>query len=121
MFRLIGGWPNAGLKEDGLLVETGKGSPQREIVTPVLASLSLHYALDLRMQRKWRNWAAFGEESNIRYADGFVVATQYHGDAGQFLGDVQARIEQFGPNAHPDRTRLIEFGRFSAANREQQG
>ena len=119
--RLIGKWLHAGVMEDGLWGDTGKGSPQGAIISPVLANLYLHYVLDLWMDRKWRKQAARGEVYIIRYADDFVVAAQYRGDAERFLQDVQARFAQFGLRTHPDKTRLIEFGRFAAANRRKRG
>ena len=119
--RLIGKWLRAGVMEDGLWGDTGKGSPQGAIISPVLANLYLHHVLDLWMDRKWRKQAARGEVYIIRYADDFVVATQYRGDAEQFLRDVQVRFEQFSLRAHPDKTRLIEFGRFAAASRRKRG
>lgn len=121
VIRLIGKWLRAGVMEDGLWSDTGRGSPQGAIVSPVLANMYLHYVLDLWMHRKWRKQAARGEVYIIRYADDFVVAMQYRGDAKRFLGDVKARLEQFSLRTHPDKTRLIEFGRFAAANRRRRG
>ena len=121
VIRLIGRWLRAGVMEDGLWSDTGKGSPQGAIISPVLANLYLHYVLDLWMDRKWRRQAARGEVYIIRYADDFVVATQYRGDAERFLRDVQVRFEQFNLRTHPEKTRLIEFGRFAMANRRKRG
>ena len=121
VIRLIGKWLRAGVMEDGLRSDTGKGSPQGAIISPVLANPYLHYVLDLWMDRKWRKRAARGTVCIIRYADDFAVATQYRDDAERFLRDVQARFEQFGLRTHPGKTRLIEFGRFAAANRRKRG
>ena len=121
ILRLIGRWLAAGVMEDGHWSDTGKGSPQGAILSPVLANVYLHYVLDLWLERKWRPQAARGEVYIIRYADDVVVATQYRADAERFLQDVQERFEQFGLSMHPEKTRLIEFGRFAEANRRKRG
>ena len=120
IIRLIGRWLRAGVMEDGQWSDTGKGSPQGAIISPVLANLYLYYVLDLWVDRKWRKQVARGEVYIVRYADDFVVATQYRGDAERFLQDVQERFEQFGLRTHPEKTRIIEFGRFAAANRRKR-
>lgn len=121
VIRLIGKWLRAGVMEGGLWSDTGKGSPQGAIISPVLANVYLHYVLDLWLDRKWRRQVARGEVYIVRYADDFVVATQHQRDAERFLQDVQARFEQFGLRTHPDKTRKIEFGRFAMANRRRRG
>ena len=77
--------------------------------------------LDLGLDRKWRKRAARGEVRIIRYADDYVIATQCREDAEQFLQDAQARIEQCGLRLHSEKTRLVECGRFAAANRRKRG
>jgi len=57
----------------------------------------------------------------VRFADDFIVGFQYLGDAKQFLSDLRERFAKFGLELHPDKTRLIEFGRFAASNRAAQG
>ena len=121
VIRLIGRWLRAGAMEDGQWSDTGKGSPQGAIISPVLANMYLHYVLDLWMDRKWRKQAARGEVYIVRYADDYVVAAQHREDAERFLKDVQDRFEQFGLRTHPEKTRLIEFGRFAQANRRKRG
>ena len=113
--RLASGdiWWDAVSRRSGILLNTS--------VSTVLANLYLHYVLDPWMDRKWRKQAARGEVSIIRYADDFVIATQYRGDAERFLKDVQATCEQFGQRTHSDNTRLIECERLEAANRRRRG
>ena len=57
----------------------------------------------------------------VRYADDFVLGFQYRDDAERFLAALRARFAQFGLELHPDKTRLLEFGRYAAANRKKRG
>ena len=72
----------------------------------------LHYVLDLWANR-WRKRHAFGDVIIVRYADDFVMGFQHQHEAERFLGDLKSRMEQFGLSLHPEKTRLIEFGRFA--------
>ncbi len=81
----------------------------------------LHYVLDLWFQKKWRARKATGDTIIVRYCDDFVVGCQYKADAGRFLHDLTERMSQFALELHPDKTRLIEFGRFALANRRARG
>ena len=121
--RLIQKWLRAGVMQDGAWSDSGKGTPQGANVSPVLANVFLHFVLDLWFQRKWRPQVPRGEARIVRYADDFVVGFQYKQDAEQFLDDLKARLAKFGLELHPKKTRLVEFGRFAAANRKrrQQG
>ena len=121
VLRLSGKWLPAGVMQDGLWNDTGTGSPQGAILSPILANIYLHSVPDLWLDRKWHKRAARGEVRIIRYADDYVIATQCRDDAERFLQDAQAGFEQCGLRLHPEKTRLIEFGQFAAANRRKRG
>jgi len=120
ILRLIQKWLRAGVSEDGEWSETTVGTPQGAVVSPLLANVYLHYVLDT-WAHQWRKEHATGDVIIVRYADDFVMGFQYRSEAEQFLKDLQERLQQFGLNLHPDKTRLIEFGRFAARSREQRG
>ena len=121
LLRLLTKWLNAGAMEGGQWADTGRGTPQGSVISPVLANVYLHYVLDLWVARKWRPQEARGEMIFVRYADDYVAGFQHRGDAERFLRDLEERLGQFGLDLHPDKTRLLEFGRFAAANRRRRG
>ena len=99
----------------------GGGTPQGSVISPILANIYLHYVLDLWFQKRWRTRAVDGETIIVRYADDFVVGFQHKGDARRFVDALAERLGCFGLTVHPDKTRLIEFGRFAQANRRARG
>ena len=119
LIRLIRKWLRAGVSEDGEWSKSKVGTPQGAVISPVLANIYLHYALDLWVD-SWRK-AVRGDVIIIRYADDFVMGFQYLNEAEKLLKDLQERMAKFGLELHPKKTRLIEFGRFAAANREKRG
>jgi len=120
ILRLIDKWLAAGVIEDGKWSETTEGSAQGASVSPLLANVYLHYVFD-RWVRQWRQRRARGDMIVSRFADDFVVGFQNLGDARQFLSDLRERFAKFNLELHPDKTRLIEFGRFAAQNRRERG
>jgi len=118
--RLIQKWLRAGVSEDGRWSETVVGTPQGAVASPLLANVYLHYAFDLWVHQ-WRQRNAKGEVVVVRYADDFVLGFQHRHEAERFLADLKERLAKFGLTLHPDKTRLIEFGRFAAPNRRQRG
>lgn len=120
ILRLIQKWLTAGVMEEGSWKRVKKGTPQGATLSPLLANIYLHYALDLWVQQ-WRNRRARGEIIVTRYADDFVLGFQHRGDALQFLGDLKERLRKFSLELHPSKTRLIEFGRFAATRRRERG
>lgn len=119
LLRLIRKWLRAGVSEDGQWSKTDVGTPQGSVVSPILANIYLHYVFDLWVD-KWRK-SAHGDVIVVRYADDWVMGFQYRNEAERFLHKVQARMAKFGLELHPDKTRLIEFGRFAAVNRTRRG
>jgi len=120
ILRLIKKWLKAGVLEDGEWSETEKGTPQGSVISPLLANVYLHYVFDLWVQH-WRKRRATGEVIVVRYADDSVLGFQYRADAERFLQEWRERLQKFGLELHPDKTRLIEFGRFAAHDRKVRG
>jgi RNA-directed DNA polymerase len=120
VLRLIDKWLGAGVIEDGSWSETTEGAPQGASVSPLLANVYLHYVFD-RWVRQWRRRQAHGDMVVTRFADDFVVGFEHLGDAKQFLRDLRERFAKFNLELHPDKTRLIEFGRFAAERRSARG
>ncbi len=119
--RLIRKWLGAGVMDDGSWTDTGVGAPQGNMVSPTLANVFLHCVLDLWFHGKWRRNVSEGEASIVRHADDVVVGFQRKRDAERCLRDVRERLNRFGLSLHPHKTRLVEFGRFVAANRRGRG
>ena len=120
VLRLIRKWLAAGVIEDGSWSETPEGTPQGGSASPLLANVYLHYVLD-RWARQWRARNARGDMIIVRWADDFVVGFEHRGDARQFLSDLRERFAKFGLELHPDKMRLIQFGRYAAGNRKERG
>ncbi len=118
--RLILKWLKAGVMEDGQWFETKEGTPQGAVISPLLANLYLHYVLDLWVQA-WRQKVAQGDVICVRYADDAVLGFQHRAEAEKFLTDLQERVRKFGLELHPEKTRLIEFGRYAAERRAKRG
>jgi group II intron reverse transcriptase/maturase len=119
VLRLIQKWLKAGVSEDGEWSETKVGTPQGAVISPLLANVYLHYALDV-WAHQWRQ-SARGEMFIIRYADDAVFAFQYRDDAERFGQALAERLAEYGLELHPDKTRLIEFGRYAERNRGDRG
>jgi RNA-directed DNA polymerase len=120
VLRLIRKWLNAGVIEDGKWSETLEGSSQGGSVSPLLANVYLHYVFD-RWVRQWRRRQAHGDVVVVRFADDLVAGFEHKVDAERFLADLRERFAKFGLELHPEKTRLIEFGRYAARNRAARG
>ncbi len=118
--RLIKKWLHAGVLEDGRLSISELGTVQGGSISPLLANIYLHYAFDLWVNQ-WRGRHARGDVIAVRYADDWVAGFQYRDDAERFKRAVEERLGQFGLKLHPEKTRLIEFGRFARENRRRRG
>lgn len=118
--RLIQKWLNAGILEEGKIIYNEQGTPQGGSGSPLLANVFLHYVYDLWVQQ-WGKQKARGEMIAVRFADDTVVGFQYESDAKQFQTELKQRLLKFGLELHPEKTRLIEFGRFAAENRKKRG
>jgi RNA-directed DNA polymerase len=120
ILRLIRKWLKAGVLEDGVVSVSETGTGQGSVISPLLANVYLHYVFDLWAER-WRRREATGDMIIIRYADDTVVGFEHEADARRFWDAMRARLEEFALTLHPDKTRLIEFGRFAAARRARHG
>jgi RNA-directed DNA polymerase len=118
--RLLQKWLKAGVLEDGVLAINETGTPQGAVISPLLANIYLHHVFDLWAER-WRQREAKGNVILVRYADDIIVGFEHESDGHLFLEALRARLGMFTLTLHPDKTRLIEFGRFAAARRERSG
>ena len=114
IIRLIQKWLRAGILEDGVVTVSDKGTGQGSVASPLLANIYLHYVFDLWAKR-WRGREATGDMIIVRYADDLIVGFQHEAEARRFLEIMRARLKEFSLSLHPDKTRLIEFGRLAAA------
>ena len=120
ILRLIQKWLRAGVSEDGQWSGSKVGTPQGAVVSPLLANVYLHYVFDLWIEA-WRQKVAAGDVIVVRYADDLVVGFENRTEAERFLEAFRERLAKFGLELHPEKTRLIEFGRFAAQDREKRG
>jgi RNA-directed DNA polymerase len=118
--RHVRKWLKAGVLEEGCRTYPAAGSPQGGRISPMLANVYLHYVFDLWADH-WRRTQAQGDVILVRYADDFVVGFQDRAEAERFLGELRERFRKFHLELHPDKTRLIEFGRYAAARRGRRG
>ena len=119
ILRLIQKWLKAGVSEEGQWQESRVGTPQGAVASPMLANLYMHYAFDL-WAKQWREKTAQGDMIMVRYADDIVLGFERRKEAEAFLEQMGERMRKFGLELHAEKTRLIEFGRFAAENREQR-
>jgi group II intron reverse transcriptase/maturase len=120
VLRLIQKWLRAGVSEDGVWSNTETGTPQGAVASPLLANVYLHYVFDLWVQH-WRKHQATGDMIVVRYADDIVAGFEFRADAERFLLEWRDRMQKFGLDLHPDKTRLIEFGCHAAEDRKGRG
>ena len=120
IIRLIRKWLKAGILEDGVVIVADSGTGQGSVISPLLGNVYLHYVFDLWAER-WRRQEAQGDMIVVRYADDLVAGFEHEGDASRFLDAMRERFEAFALSLHPDKTRLIEFGRRAAVDRKRRG
>ncbi len=118
--RLIQKWLNAGVLEDGKRIRMEEGTPQGGSASPLLANIYLHYVFDLWAQA-WRSKRARAEVIVVRFADDIVVGFQSKTDAERFKTELSERMQKFGLELHPEKTRLLEFGPFAEQHRRGRG
>jgi RNA-directed DNA polymerase len=118
--RLIQKWLRAGVLEDGKHLRVEEGTPQGGSASPLLANVYLHYVFDLWVQA-WRRKRAHGDVIVVRFADDIVLGFQRKSDAEQFWAELTERFRKFALELHPQKTRLLEFGPFAAADRKRRG
>jgi RNA-directed DNA polymerase len=120
IIHLIQKWLKAGILEDGVVTVSDTGTGQGSVISPLLANVYLHYGFDLWAER-WRRREATGDMIIVRYADDIVVGFEHEIDARRFWDAMRERLQEFSLSLHPEKTRLIEFGRHAARRRAQRG
>jgi RNA-directed DNA polymerase len=120
ILRLIGKWINVGVIEDGRLLVTKTGTGQGQVISPLLANIYLHHVLDEWFEKVVKSRLK-GEAYEIRFADDFILCFQYQEDAERVLDVLTKRFAKYGLKLHPDKTRLMTFGREALAKSEEPG
>src|SRR5258707_11882478 len=120
IIRLIQKWLKVGVLEDGVVTASDRGTGQGSVISPLLANIYLHYVFDLWAER-WRRHEATGDIIIVRYADDIIVGFEHEVDARRFLDEMRERLGKHSLSLHPEKTRLIEFGRHAAENRKRRG
>jgi group II intron reverse transcriptase/maturase len=111
LLHLIEKWLRAGvLEEDGKVMHPATGTPQGGIISPILANIYLHYALDLWFERRVQKRAG-GDVTMMRFADDFVCAFQFRADAIRFEQELRERLGKFGLSVADEKTRMLQFNR----------
>jgi group II intron reverse transcriptase/maturase len=118
--RMVKRFLKAGVAEDGSITISDEGTPQGGVISPHLANIYLHYALDLWFEKVYRK-SCTGFARLIRYADDFVVCFQYKPDAERFRAELGKRLGKFGLEVEPTKTKVMEFGRFAVQNAKRRG
>jgi group II intron reverse transcriptase/maturase len=120
ILRQIQKWLKAGVLEDGEVKISEEGTGQGSVISPLLANVYLHYTFDLWAER-WRRREATGDMVCVRYADDIVLGFQHESDARRFWYAMRERLREFSLTLHPEKTRLIMFGRYAAQQRAERG
>jgi RNA-directed DNA polymerase len=118
--RMVKRFLRAGVAEDGSVTVSDEGTPQGGVISPLLANIYLHYALDLWFEKVYRK-SCTGFARLIRYADDFLVCFQYKADAERFRNELGERLGKFGLEVEPTKTKMMEFGRFAVQNAKRRG
>ncbi len=118
--RVIAQFLKAGVLENDQRQPTNQGTPQGGIVSPILANIYLHYVLDLWFELKEKHQVK-GYIELVRYADDFVIGVQHEHEAQVLLEHIKQRLAKFNLSLAEEKTRILEFGRFAATNRQQRG
>lgn len=120
VIRLIRKWLKAGVVESGILSASDIGCPQGAIISPLLSNIYLHYVNDI-WAHAWRQVEKRGDMIIVRYADDQVCGFEHEAEARAFLAELTERMATYGLQLHPDKTRLIEFGRNATSRRKNRG
>lgn len=120
LLRIVERTLKCGVVDEGRKTKTEAGTPQGAVLSPLLANIYLHYALDLWV-RQWRYRHSRGAMYAVRYADDSLYCFQYLDDGKRFQRALEQRLSKFGLSLNPEKTRLVEFGRFAKSNRRERG
>jgi RNA-directed DNA polymerase len=117
--RIIARFLIAGYKDTGLLVESVKGVPQGGTLSPMLANIFLHYVLDEWFETEIKPQVS-GECHLVRYADDFIILVQFKEEAYRLVELLRSRFREHDLQLHPDKTRVISFGKYEGVNARKQ-
>lgn len=120
ILQLIGKWIQVGAIEEGRLLVNKTGIGQGQVISPLLANIYLHHVLDRWFEEDVKPRLR-GEAHEIRYADDGILCFEYQEDAEKVLKVLHQRFAKYGLTLHPDKTQLVEFGRYAAQHRARQG
>ena len=120
ILRLIAKWLKVGTTDEHRVTRSCRGTPQGAVISPILANIYLHYVFDL-WAHAWRRKTTSGDVIVIRYADDIVLGFQHEHEARRFRHELEERMGAFELALHPEKTRLIRFGRFAAMDRKKRG
>jgi len=120
VLRYISRILKSGIQEDGVFMASDRGTPQGGVISPLLANIYLHYTLDLWFERGFRKTCT-GFSRFIRYADDYVVCFRFEADARRFRLEMEKRLNQFGLEIAPEKTKIIEFGPLAQLRAKQRG
>jgi len=120
LLRLIGRFLNTDVMQEGKLIETEKGTSQGGVISPILANIYLHYALDLWFEKKVKK-EQMGYTQLVRFADDFMVMFQSIKEAHRFAKELKRRLGKFGLKIAENKSRVIEFGRAVWRREQQRG
>jgi RNA-directed DNA polymerase len=120
ILRLISKWINVGVIDEGRLLTSETGIGQGQVVSPLLANIYLHYVLDEWFEQEVKPRLR-GEAHEVRFADDFILCFQYKEDAERVLEVLRKRFVKYGLTLHPEKTRLLEFGKTAVGKAERLG
>ena len=120
MLRLIGKWLNAGVMEDEQVSYSDRGTPQGGTISPVLANIFLHHVMDEWFVQEVRPRMR-GHCFIVRFADDFVIGFQREDDARRVMEVLPRRFAKYGLEIHPQKSRLLEFGRPARTQKRGRG
>lgn len=120
MLRYIQRFLKAGIHEDGVYRASERGTPQGGIISPLLANIYLHYTLDLWFTRRFQRTCT-GPARLIRYADDYVACFKHEADARRFRAEMEQRLNRFGLEIAPEKTKILAFGPQAQQRAKVQG
>jgi RNA-directed DNA polymerase len=120
VLRLIRKWIQVGVIDEGRLLVSETGTGQGQTISPLLANIYLHFVLDEWFENEVKPRLK-GAAYEIRFADDAVLCFQYKEDAEKVMEVLPKRFAKYGLTIHPEKTRLLEFGRYAEENAKRQG
>lgn len=115
--RYIKRFLKSGVMEGTELKESDRGTPQGGLISPVLANVYLHYALDLWFEKGVKPKLK-GEAYYVRYADDFLILFQYENEAQQVMQALKSRLGKFSLEVAEEKTRILPIGRFKGTKED---